>query len=804
MRLQSLISIPIGFLAASLALTLSAGRATAAPWTLVPAAPSGVFRLGDTVRLQVSGLTAGARIPTPTLTTYGGNRIIVGAIPPDGKVDLGPLPRGYYEFTASDGVESETAPIVVVPDLPLHRTSRVATDAAYAWLIPQDRFKQGADLLRSAGMSWVRERLSWGEVEPTRGVFHWGKYDGIVNDEHEDGVLVDQIFHTSPAWARADHAANRFPDDLRDAYNFARAAGAHYHGLVQSWEIWNEADGGFSNEPGSDYAAFLKAVYLGLKAGDPQAIVLQNSLVVPAGHYEESLYKNGTPGYFDVLNYHLYANPRDYPAIQKAHFALLNRYHVPNDPIWVTESGMSQHAVNGTLTEQQKRMQAEWIPKSYAMSFAAGTDRHFFFVFPHYMENGGEFGVMDAAMNPYPGYAALATVEGFLGGAQYTGRVSLPGAPKVEARLFDSRAGRTLVVWSNGGALTVNIPVNTARARLFNCVGASITPPSTPSSQLSFTVSPSPIYVLLPRNSKLPVMRDRLQRSASGPGPRKPAGGVVLRVRPPNDTFAKNEEAYQLKAGQPVPIRIEVYNFGKRTQDGDVRLSAPAGWTLQPTRWSGHFTPMCRLTFSASLTPPAGVGLGRFELTGAVYPTGKTAPASPVALDLEIDPATIRPAAEKPIDAAAAGGWRDNISSNGTVSHREAGSGSEVFNIAFTGPGDRWAYPMLQFPHPQNWRRFDAVAFEYAATVDDPGARIRLMLHEPGGAAYYTNAGYPAITHWKRVVVPFNELAPGGFAPPDPDGKLDTDQIAALLFGCNTTRDQITLRLRNLALIRLP
>jgi hypothetical protein len=62
-------------------------------------------------------------------------------------------------------------------------------------------------------------------------------------------------------------AGYRLPSDLIKAYARGLWLGEHYGDLVDSWEIDNEPDIGFIPDNPEKYAAFLKAVYLGLHAG---------------------------------------------------------------------------------------------------------------------------------------------------------------------------------------------------------------------------------------------------------------------------------------------------------------------------------------------------------------------------------------------------------------------------------------------------------------------------------------------------------------------------------------------------------
>jgi hypothetical protein len=60
---------------------------------------------------------------------------------------------------------------------------------------------------------------------------------------------------------------HRMPLDLREAFERGRWLGSTYGDLVDGWEIDNEPDIDFGPDNPETYAAFLKAVYLGLHEG---------------------------------------------------------------------------------------------------------------------------------------------------------------------------------------------------------------------------------------------------------------------------------------------------------------------------------------------------------------------------------------------------------------------------------------------------------------------------------------------------------------------------------------------------------
>jgi hypothetical protein len=767
--------------------------------------PQALFHEGDQVTVQVAG--AGPAI-TAELTPYGGAARPVGPVH-DGVISLGLLPRGFYSLKVTDAGSADTAGIVVLPRIRQIPDSRLAVDAAHAWLIPEARFNDGAHMLQDAGFTWARERFTWGEVEPTRGAYQWGKYDAIADADHAAGVSVDQIFHSSAAWSRADHATNRFPDDLRDVYNFAREAAVHFKGRVKSWEVWNEADiTGFSVDPANEYAAFLKAAYLGFKAGDPNVIVTQVALAEGAGRFEDLLYRNDTLDYFDVFNYHIYANPQEYPGRAAGHFAMLDRYSAPNFPVWVTEAGIRLEAPDKTLSADDARKQADFIPQSYVMSLASGTDRHFFFVFPHYMENGIEFGTMDAAMRPYPGYAALATVVDQLGEAKYLGRVTFAGSPNAQAYLFDNGKSDTLVAWQSAGSSSISLP---ALPTTEVTATGSVVQPQGPAGGLvkpTVTIGASPVYVQVPHGTLHADGKALARRKHIGTLPMLAGRDLVVRLRFPDSAMDTNSESYRISAGASVPVSVQIYNFSDATRKGTLHLSAPAGWMIQPAVSPVDVTPMGLQEVKVDLL----AGQSAIDLRGhvsaeLVAPSagawGKGLPrSSPAVADVYLDPSSLKAVASVALGLDNPALWQDNISNNGSMTHTHGDDGGVSFDINFARPGDRWAYPTATVDDAKAWPAFDGLQLEFAANVDDSVSRMRVMLVQKNGSAYYTAAGYPLTTQWQKIIIPWDSVTAGSFAPADPGGKLDLSTINLLRFGVNTQRDHIVLRLKNVALVR--
>ncbi|HZO88901.1 MAG TPA: hypothetical protein VFB38_11240 [Chthonomonadaceae bacterium] len=586
--------------------------------------PGNVFLDGEAVRFTAEG--GGPRVRVRVMS-YTGQVVKEGEFPASA-ISLGKLPRGYYEILPAE-IEGRAlpTPFVVVPRPHPRAEGRPAVDAALSWLVPTARYEEGAELLRRAGFLWVRDRLSWGEVEPERGKFAWGRYDRSASAQAKRGLNVYQVFHDTPKWARADGATNRFPDDLRDAYQFARAAARHFRGKVKAWEVWNEADiPAFSVDPGSEYAAFLKAIYLGFKAEESNLPITQVSFALAPGRFAQSLVENGAAAYYDIYNYHIYDNPQNYAARARSHRELMRKSGAVGRPVWLTEAGIPLRAVDGTLTPEDKRRQAEFIPKSYVESLAHGTDKHFFFVFPHYLENGVEFGTLTADLKPYPGYAALATLTDALGAAIYLGEIRFR-QPGLHLHVFNNGEGETLMAWSDRPGVRVPLslaPFARKQSKALQTLDVVGTPHPMETDARNgvpvLTLSSAPVYLLLPQNALpevVPPPSAPNASSAEAPPPRYGLRGIVVRLRLPQARPDKEAQAFRLRSRQPTTVEAQVYNFGGREFTGTLLLTPPEGWALNRRAVAiTDLPPMGRQVETLTLTLESRGAAGRKLLRG--------------------------------------------------------------------------------------------------------------------------------------------------------------------------------------------
>ena len=190
---------------------------------------------------------------------------------------------------------------------------------------------QLADLVKGAGLNWVKQQIPWQEVENQPGVFNWGPTDRLVNTMRGKGLNILLSVVKSPDFYKAEaskkgttHGRPHSPEKLRD---FMRELAARYKGRVQAYEIWNEENlslewGTFSDASYSQFIQLLKNGYWGVKESDPNAIVVfgaptptgvvNNTIAIDDAIYLRRIFdfNNGEVfNYFDALGVHPNGGP---------------------------------------------------------------------------------------------------------------------------------------------------------------------------------------------------------------------------------------------------------------------------------------------------------------------------------------------------------------------------------------------------------------------------------------------------------------------------------------------------------------
>jgi hypothetical protein len=754
----------------------------------------------ETQSVQIA-ISPGAAMPVQLRDLNGAEVARRDAPGEAGVVEFGVLPPGYYEAVAGDVVLSLV--VLIDPDKRVRGESRLAMDNAMSWLVTADQWERVADLLRLCGIGCVRERLAWGEVERERGQLNWGRYDRTATILHERGIDVYQIFHNVPTWCRADKDPRAAPDDLRDVYRFAQALATQFRGRVQAWEAWNEPDIFFFSHPSCECAAYQKAAFLGFRSVDPTQRVLGPSMAYGAGAFSEGLLENGVGKYLDIWNYHIYADPAVYAGRREGFLAQLARHDVVV-PDWITEAGDPRQGPEGVLTPSARIHQAQFLSRAFPQSLAAGVDRHFWFVFPFYHEGNGGWGLFEPQQRaPFPGVAALATATYALGRGDCLG--TLPLADKDGRAIAFARGDDTAVVaaWRESDEpAELILPLNWEDVREARTYLG--TPLTAGRGRVQLRAARAAVYLVVPPSAlqgkltppaRSPIVPrdDKEKRSDESTALRE----IVVRLRALQATPDKAIDAYRVTAGAATELQAEVYNFGPETFQGDVSLTTPDGWKIEPDRAAVSVVPGERAVVPVQLVVPQR----KEPASIRVVARSAAGLSTPAVVRVCADLSSLTPGQSLPLNLDDPALWRKNIAGHGAMEISASGEGGVRLAFTFSTDGDNWAYPRVAFAPELDLSAYDGLRFEYRTDTADPGA-VRVFLFEPAGAGYISDTGLPGSTTWRTATVLFSQLGYVSATPPDPNGKLDTNRVAGLSIGAHCKPLSLALEVRNIQAVK--
>jgi hypothetical protein len=447
-------------------------------------------------------------------------------------------------------------------------------------------------------MNWVRDRMSWPELEPEPGVFSpRNRYDETAEIQTAAGLHVLQVNHIGPPWGRNP---KRFPEDLRDAYQFYKAIAQRFKGKITALEPWNEADiDMFGGHTGSEMASMQKASYLGMKAGNPNLIACENVFAIARWQTLKDFENNDAGPYFDRFDLHHYV-----PLSKYQQTYALYRAASAGKPMWVTEFNVtvdwSGDPNKQEPDEKNLHIQALRVPKVFAKSLYEGVQAQFYFMLPHYVEGKRQYGLLHRDLTPRPAFCSLAAVGRLLADAKPVGRWKSDDQ-KLFAYVFrakpDGQEKFVIVAWSSEGDQTVtwNVPTekiydDLGRETQGNWVGR-VTLKNTPVFAVT-SIDPSNSMKLDPPPKAPPLVTEK-------PSP------VVLQVLFPDSARDVHQSLYHIAAEGPTTVPVYAYNFSDYSARGQVTIEGAADWTVALATSSIELQPNDRKEITVTITPPA-------------------------------------------------------------------------------------------------------------------------------------------------------------------------------------------------------
>jgi len=759
---------------------------------------------------------------------FFGGEAFSGTWPADGQLTLPPMPIGYYTIKLDNPAFLGEKSFVVVVD-PARRTlnpdSFFSLDTAQSWLARPDKkntrfpgpgFDTVNELCRLAGLSMIRDRLSWsGVMKSADATPDWAQYRYNAEQLAARGIKVCGMFHDSPNWSRypenqkSKNGQTNFPDDLLATYKFTRTLAQQFHGRMTVWEFWNEADHHNHAESPWDFAAATKAAYLGFKAGDPDLKFACGSFCQPLAGYSDIYLNNDAARYFDIYNYHIYNPLPHYPGLIQSIRDNLARFGVRNMPIYITENGTDAEG-NATVagyipginahSVDQNRIVTEFIPKSQILLQSLGVARDFFFVLIAYNERDGQkdWGLLRRDYSAKPSYAAFANLTMQLGNARYLGLCDL--GKNVRAFLYQQPdQTQTLAVWSisgldlgtkieisNSHPVKLELPVADGDYQVADIFGRT-TAVKAANGKLPLTVTRYTSYINGLRGLKPTV-------PAADPTFNRPADDldrtVILKPVFQDNFKIADARTSMILNRQTGKMRLEIFNLSEQAKTGRLNISGaqlpgvPAEITLPP---------MSKTAFETAFIPvlPTGKASWRLNITGTFNDKNTSALMVPLLSQDILDRATTTP-----INTADPQRWRANAASDMQITY-DAAEKAIRFDIKFKNNSDRWIYPELPLLLPAESMK-DAVGIKFAIKAAAPagtplkiGSAILMLVEttekERGTAA---NQPFPAPTDkWEERMVMLDEFS-------------HADKTRMLRVGMNPKVEQITYWVRDLRILQ--
>jgi hypothetical protein len=767
---------------------LGAMTAIAAPRSIpqpLPRHPGNVFQTGESivVRLPRSGDWQVSDFDHKVVATGTGAEARVGL-----------LPVGYYELRLlADGKpESNRITLGVVAPLksPTPETSPIGIDVAMAWFYSGDQRDSAANLCALAGMNWVRDRLTWGEMEPRKGEFvSTNKYDESAHIQSAAGLRVLQVHHSTPSWASTN--TQHQPPDLRDAYRFMREMARRWQGRVHAFEPWNEADiEVFGGHSGVEMASLQKASYLGLKAGNSNVIACLNVFATPQKNILADLHANDASAYFDTFNLHHYCAVNQYPAVYETF-----RQVSDGKPLWVTEFNAPVHwkGDDQEPTDQDLRLQAERVPQVFASALQEGPVAAFYFMLPHYCEGETQFGILHRDLSPRPAYLALAAVGRILADARPLGKFT--ASTNVQAFAFntqtDGQPHEVLIAWATKET-EARLPVPSAPTALYDVLGRSLATGTT-----NLHLSPSPVYAVFPAGTLNSLSLEKApQPPTLKHGKTTP---IVLQLAAPKERLALNLSAWKVSSEKPESLPVVLYNFSAHKVAGTLSASHPKDWTVT-LQSQVEIEPGGRLELP--LTVDCHNGASSLIETIKIIGNFGEATDSVLSFRLTPTPFKLREGQTQPIpDAMNPSRWQPLFSS-ATAQNIAAGNGN-IHVTATLKPEDRWAYPILTL-RPEERPTTNANAFVVTLTATRK-ASYRLIVDEDNGSSYSIDLSpQPGVGESVEAIAVLSAGTHGdGWSKPDDNGKLDPENIRSLKIGCNAEDEAVDYSFKNLRWVNL-
>lgn len=656
-------------------------------------------------------------------------------------VCLGKFATGWYRvrFYEFDKEKEDYCAFSVSEPMSLRKNvkNRFAIDQAGQYMDwNKEKREAYAKVLSMAGIDTVRERMS---------DYDDADYDANIEEQTEalfnHGIRVMQML--------ARNQSIHYGENLFTTYNKAKKNAEYYGERVKIWESVNEADSDESVTPG-EAASYYKARAIGIIDSGAETVKTFGGLCNWNTSFSEVFMQNGVMAYADNFNLHShrYAQSSEYnrfPSDPVLNARELSTVYGGGKPVWVSEAGIScEIDENETITDECMPIQAKYVVTSAVESIArGGTDKHFWFLARHYIENGREFGIFSGNDMPYAAYSAISALTYYLGEGKLLGELKEKPQSCI-GYMFSDGENDTAILW-NTEDKTDYVQFNTeSDVQIINLVGdSSPIRYSEVNKKINIPVTTYPVMIKFQGTTQGNYFTKRFpEYDEINVKELTDAQRVVLKQ---NWKTKKTENAqYRIERGQNYTIALNVYNFSDTKMTGSITAEVSGNMknvSKQTVKYSAAAGGKATLVFTVAANEDYSAG-GKAYLSFGGVANGEE--ITPSVSECYVVPDTDN--MEKTIFEGCSNEnqWRKNS----TAEMQKFGQATDAAGMKFIFDFkaevlDRWAYPRLAVTKGA-LKDSDGIGFEIevdSAKYALSDMNMKVFVWTQSGASYLAYAG---------------------------------------------------------------
>ena len=310
--------------------------------------------------------------------------------------------------------------------------------------------------------------VTWAELEPEAGIFHWAALDAEVTTAEVAGAEVTLTLGITPGWASAapntassyGAGATAMPARLADWDAYVAAVAARYRGRIHGYEVWNAPENPlyFSDTPAqvpADMAVLAQHAASAVHGADPTAVVVSPAMssqglaafVAAGGGAAVDVLGSALNGSGDTAGAGMSAAPEAMAATLQAIRGVTAGTSAAGKPVWNAQSAwvLTPGGVDAGT-------QASYVARALLLNAGFGVERLYWYAWDD--RDGSSLLLSDGEGQPTEAGTAYAVVESWLQGAQMNGCAATAGG------LWTCQIVRggsmEWVLWSTGSAVSAS------------------------------------------------------------------------------------------------------------------------------------------------------------------------------------------------------------------------------------------------------------------------------------------------------------------------------------------------------------